>query len=60
MFSVIAVRVFAQTTPSFEHKYATPASGDIRDFGDTITFNAYTTGQVITDQYWSNGALFSG
>jgi hypothetical protein len=53
---------FAQQTPCFD----LPPHGSInaislqKDFGDTITFEEYSSGTIITDQYLSRGAIFSG
>ena len=50
----------AQMTPAPFPGVAGTTIASVRDFGDTIDFEAYPTGTVITDQYWSNGAIFSG
>jgi len=52
--------VLAQSTPPSNFQSESPSISYLRGYGDTITFEGYPSNSVITDQYLSNGAIFSG
>lgn len=52
----------AQSTPPefFISYHNTAVSASVRDYGDTIDFQGYNSNTPITDNYWEDGAIFSG
>jgi len=52
--------LLAQSTPPSNFQNTSPTISYLRDFGDTINFEGYPYNSAITDQYLSNGGIFSG
>jgi len=52
--------LLAQSTPPANFQYTSPTISYLRGYGDTIDFEGYPSNSEITDQYLSNGAIFSG
>jgi hypothetical protein len=52
--------LLAQSTPPANFQNTPTTISYLRGYGDTIDFEGYPSNSVITDQYFSNGAIFSG
>ncbi len=50
----------AQSTPPADFLMPPTSATYLRGYGDTINFDGYSSGSIITDQYLNNGAIFSG
>ena len=58
---IICLNAYAQLTPCYDPPSQSENAPIAiqKNFGDTITFEEYDSGTIITDQYISKGALFS-
>lgn len=62
LFAAISFSVSAQSTPSeivFPDQHIN-VSNSVRDYGDTMDFEGYASNTPITNNYWGNGAIYSG
>ena len=56
MFPSIAL---SQSTPP-ETDFTAISSSSVRDFGDTISFEGLVSNTPVSDNFWEEGAIFSG
>ena len=56
---IIPIVAQSQSTPPAAD-FVPLLSSSVRDYGDTINFEGFLSNTPITDNFWENGAIFSG